>query len=304
MSVCANAIFHRIDPSTSNVDRWDAVVYWWDCLLAGKFPYSCFTRFNGFPSPFPFLQVICFSFYLIGELGWVIIASVALFVLIINYTFLSEKSTLIGIILIVSSLPLWWEICVRSTLFVNGFLISSMIAFILKFSEKQKKHAIVTGVFAGLILSTRMVVVIPLVAVVSFVYLSKLKLKDLVYFGISMLITFLATFLPFILFWTIEDLLVFNPISHHDRHMPHVFTISVLFLSFVLGIASKDKGVLFLSSGICLFILATIFVGIEVFDKGWQTAFHKNVADISYFILAFPSLIYSFLYQFNYKNNA
>lgn len=292
-------IFMSINPAETKVDRWDAVVFWWDGVFAGKFPYACFTRFNGFPSPLPFLQILCLPFYLIGELGIVILFSLFIFLFFIHKNLFDNRFTLFSFFLMISSIPVWWEICVRSTLLVNGIIIVLILDFLFKNYQNNVFKIIICGVIAGVSLSTRVVVIIPIIVFVSYQFVCTKNWENLILFGTIFLVTFLVTLLPLILFWSIEDFLKFNPINHHERHIPTFYKMMLIVFSILSGVLSKNVKAIYLSVGVCLYFAASIFVALEVTEKGWEMAINKSIADVSYYILAFPCLIYVLLLQLN-----
>ena len=284
-------VFIKIDPSQSHVDRWDAVVFWWDAVYEGKFPYSIRTRRDGFPSPLPILQLICYPFYQIGELGISILFSVLVMLYFVYRSFQQKQFVFLILFLITSSTAFWWEISVRSTLFINGLLILILSVKLFQTDVKNSKSIVIAGILIGLILSTRMVVAIPILVFLG----NKLNLKSLYNFcvlGIISVLTFGLTFAPLILGWGFGAFLENNPILHHDRHMPHVFSIVLFLAALLIGFVSKKIENYIFSVGLLLVCSATIFILFGIIEYGFEIAILENNCDISYYILSYPCLLY------------
>lgn len=286
-------VFHFIDPAKSHVDRWDAVVYWWDALFKGQFPYSARTRWGGFPSPLPVFQVICLPFYLIGEIGLCIFASTLLLIFLVKNSFKDQKTTFLVLFLILSSPAYWWEISVRSTLFINGVLILLLVIKLREIDLNSWKSIVLGGILAGLILSTRMIVIIPILVFLGSIFHLR-NYKAIAIFGLILSLTFGLTFLPIIFNWGFEPFWMNNPILHHDNHMPRIYSVILLISAFIIGTLANtiEKNTFFV--GIWLAVSALLFVSISIIKYGFYAAFFESYADFSYFILALPALIFSF----------
>ncbi len=149
-----------IDLMALKVDRWSAVVYWWNAVFKGVYPYLTRTHLGGFHSPSPVLEAIYFPGYLIGEIGWVNIVAFALFLLYL-YKKLNPYQYLLALLLFFSSIAIFWEVAVRSSLILNALFVFIVIQYLLNIRPYSTTKLILAGILTGLLLSTRMAVVLP-----------------------------------------------------------------------------------------------------------------------------------------------
>ncbi|MDX2188765.1 MAG: hypothetical protein SFY32_02780 [Bacteroidota bacterium] len=291
---CIYVLIHT-DPLTVHVDRWDAIIYWWDAFFKGTFPYAARTRWGGFPSPLPFLQLIYLPSYLEHEIGLTNMLLAPILVLYLrHFRKLTINNTLITLYLLISSLPLWWEISVRSTLFINGlFALLILDVCYLLLSNGSFKSSIISGIIIGLMVSSRLIMIIPLISGLSFIYFNKVPPKSILLLIFCAFSAFVVTFVPLIWIWDIESLLKNNPFIHHNNHMPIAFTIIYLITSISIGYYVKNKLMFLMLNGILLYVIALVFVGNEIFKYGISEAYLSNhsTGDISYFILSIPILV-------------
>jgi hypothetical protein len=78
-------------PQTSRVGRLPALIGWSSSLQVGNFPYHTSTE----PSGFPFLFMLAYPFYLIGNLGYLEVLGTLLFgIVVLKY----EKYSSVGFV--------------------------------------------------------------------------------------------------------------------------------------------------------------------------------------------------------------
>lgn len=289
-------LFSKIDPATTLVDRWDAIVKWWDAWFLNKFPYSARTRWNGFPSPLPFLQYLYLPFYLIGEIGFGTIFYVLILCIFIYYISNRIENIVLSLFIIISSVLIWREISVRSSTFSNGILILMLSYFFFHLDIKRLRNIIFIGIISGFALSTRFVTVLPIAVFVGY-FLRNFNLKQFLIWSFTALVFFIITFLPILFNWEISLFLVHNPFLHHDNHMPRFFSMLLLTISFFVGYFNKNIQPNIFSIATILTISAIFFVRIVVYNSNFYEAFFDSKADISYIALAYPCLVYCSIYK-------
>jgi len=274
---------HRIPPTHFQVDRWDCVVYWWDALLRGEFPYSARTRFNGFPSPLPFLQLVMAPFALWGDLAWATLLAWGLWVAWIWRR--AGSLALPQLVLALLAPPVLWEILGRSTLVVNSLLL--MLFLWLALPPTRSQAAV--GAMAGLLLSTRLAFAVPLAGWgLAEAIRGRRNLRQLIVIGICALASFGLTLSPLWLGWNIDQWRAHNPFAHHQLHMPWIGTAALLSLSLALAWRRPDRQ--FHNAAWVLLSFGVLFCFNAILKYGWQEAWYGHRADISYLLFAWPLL--------------
>lgn len=273
----------RLAPSQFQVDRWDAIVYCWQALLDGRFPYSARTRFGGFPSPLPFLQLLLAPFALWGELAWATLLAWGLWVAWIWRR--AGSLALPQIILALLAPPVLWEVMCRSTLVVNSVLWILFLGFALP----PKRSGVALGSLAGLLASTRLAFVVPLAGWCLAELIGRRRdPRDLVVIGLAALAAFCLTLAPLWLGWPADSWHHHNPFGHHQSHMPWPGTAALLGLSLALAWRWPERS--FRNSVWVLLGFGVLFCLNAVLVHGWHGAWYGNRADISYLLFAWPAL--------------
>lgn len=276
-------VLHWYPPWQFQVDRWDAVVYWWQALLRGDFPYSARTRFDGFPSPLPFLQLVLAPFALWGDLAWATLVAWSLWVARIWRR--AESFPLPHLVLALLAPPVLWEVMCRSTLMINSVLWMLFLWFALP----SKRSSAALGSLAGLLLSTRLAFAVPLAGWGLAEWISRRRnVRNLTIIGVATLAAFSLTLAPLWLGWAAEQWQIHNPFGHQQRHMPWPGTVALLGLS--LGLAWRHPGRQFHNSAWVLLAFGVLFCLNAILMHGWQAAWYGSRADISYLLFAWPLL--------------
>lgn len=282
-------IWFKIPAERIEVDRWDAVCFWWQSLFDGEYPWSARTRFDGFCSPLPFFQLLYLPFVLIGEIG---LLALVLVLLILFYAVqkVSEvyRSQLIFWILL--SPAVLWEMVARSTIFSN-----SLVALVLFYFYWKKKDSannfIIAGILSGLILSTRVNWAVPLAILFGYRVVIKKDFKWALWYPSVTVLTFLATMVPILIFWGADSIMNENPFNHQQGHMFTEFKV-VLVLSTLFGIfwtrESLNKKLLFIASA--LFLMGLFFILQFQFDV--IDSILSSKADISYLLFSYPFFVW------------
>jgi hypothetical protein len=239
----------------------------------------------------PCYFILALPFYLIGELGLFSFIGIVLFVLLLK----DNNFKQVNFLLIATSLFFLWEICSRSNIFTNASFIVISIFYLLKNYSKTVKSNLIYGSLIGFLLSTRNVFAIPYI--ITFMYLlntKKIDFKNMVYVGAISTSIFSLTFLPFI--WNhLIDFKQMNPfIIQSSFLMPFKFNLLFIFLAFGFSFLCKKEIDIYFFSGITLFLTILFYSGYIIYNSNFNTAFFESVADISYFILCVPFLLFYF----------
>ena len=291
-------VFYKITPESLNVDRWSVITSFWDNYFNNEYVYAAKSHKGNPPGPMPFYYIIALPFYFIGELGFLSIMGALVFLLILNYLKTPNYLKVTTLLLVLSSTFYLWEVTCRSNVFLNASLIVFSIVYFFKIMENilNKINLIAIGIIIGLLLSTRNVFVIPYI--VFFLYALKFKvvsIKNTIIICLITIITFCATFLPFIHnHW--EEFKIINPFIIQSTYlMPFSYTVSCVILAFLSFFILKNKNDVFFYSGIILFATVVIHYIHQIQRTNFNEAFFESRADISYFIMSIPFLLIHFI---------
>ncbi len=283
-----------LPPGKINVDRWDTIYYWWDAFIKGVYPYSARTRFGGLANQLPFLQYFYFPAYLyIDYISLLILAFIFINIIVRRSGGKSplfyDNYSLSVLFLSITSFAVLWDIVCRSSLFVNSSLLLLVIYYLLYNKDASFRRFIIGGVLGGLVLSTRLVTVIPLLSVAVFI-LAKDKFRNFAGYMtlfIVIIVTFTLTFLP-LSFFPPESIKAFNPFIIQDSHMPHYLTVSFCILALAAGFFSKSRRTLIFLNGILLWLMAFTYIARQVSIIGLSQAYFGSRGDISYLVMSLP----------------
>jgi hypothetical protein len=275
-----------------NVDRWSVISSFWHNYFNNEYVYFAKSFGNNYPGPMPFYFILALPFYLIGELGLFSFSGIVLFVLFTKKLEMPFNYSSISFLLIATSLFFNWEIFSRSNLFINGCLILiSIVCFFEKY-KKELSSNLIFGIIFGLLISTRNVFVIPyIIAFLFALRTKKIDLQNTFYIGITAIVAFGATFLPFV--WShFEDFKLMNPFIVQTFLMPSKYIFLFILIAVILSFFCKKETDIYFYSGLTLFLTILFYFGYTIFNYGFNSSFYENIADISYFILCMPFVIY------------
>ncbi len=282
-------LMKQFDPSSIQADRYTAIHQWLDRLLAGQYPYSAESR----PSALPFLFLLSFPFYLLGDPGLLQIAALLVFVVIARDRALAPvPMTHLRVLLLVLSPAFLYELVVRSDLMSNVILVI-FFGFILdKAMERRAKPAPIfcLGAAGGLVIATRLVV-LP----VYMLFLARhrtARRKDIVRLVSGNILGFAAVTVPFVL-WDAAHFLGEGPFAIQSGYASPWVLVIVVPLTLLLCMRADSPASVLEYSGAILF-LAVLLPFIEsVIYNGWANVFFNDRFDISYFVFCLPFLILS-----------
>ena len=294
LCIASCLIFQNIPVETLNVDRWSVITSFWDNYFADEYVYFALSHMNNYPGPMPFYYIAALPFYLLGELGYLSIIGLLVFIILLK-VLRKPLATQTAYFIIIATSPFFlWEIVARSNIFFNSTLI--LISIVYFFKTIENKNLFWNGIIIGLLLSTRNVYAIPYVIVFLFALKNRdISIKNTIIIGIIAVLTFVATFLPFVI-GHFEDFLKMNPFIIQSSYlMPFEYSFGCIILSFLSFFVVKNRLDVYFYSAVILFItIALHFVWMSI-QHGMYAAFFNSKADISYFILCTPFFFFYIL---------
>ena len=283
---------YTIDPYDIRVDRWSALHNPIANLLAGKYPYLASTHLGGYASPFPVWQFFHVPFYLLGNVGLSFFMVSALFFYSI-YRFQGGRALSIALLLTTFSPAIWYEVAVRSDLITNMLLVATGVNFVIHKISVQwlQRHTVSVAVVIGLLACTRIVSLLP-IAILLFPYYIKSDLKRQVMLPLCFVVTFVLTFLPFVL-WNSFEFFHFehNPWSLQTRQGNGIDFLLFIPLGIYLSLQWRGDHINYYRNTILLLsiFVATTFIH-NMVESGNYELF-SSTYDITYFSTALPFCI-------------
>ncbi|MGK4566705.1 hypothetical protein [Flavobacterium sp. 3HN19-14] len=289
--IAALLLLYYIPKEMLNVDRWSVITSFWDNYFKGEYVYYAKSFDGNYPGPMPFYFILALPFYLIGELGIFSLSGILLFVFLMKKCRIAQRE--IAFLLTGISLFYLWELCSRSNLFVNGCLVLLSVVYFFKSHGKSAKASLIFGVIIGLLLSTRNVFVIPYIVTFLFALkTNKIDFKNMIFLGFIAVMTFGLTFLPFI-YGHFDDFLKMNPfVIQSSFLLPFKYTLMFILLAAVVVAACKKESDIYFYAGLVLFLTILFHLAYTISKTSFDAALFGSEADISYFILCTPFLMY------------
>lgn len=283
---------YKIPIETLNVDRWSVISSFLTELFNGNYPYYAKSHMGNNPGPMPIYFLISLPFYLIGELS--LLSCIGYYIIIILITKKTESNQNLKFLLfyLFSSLYLIWEITTRSNIFTFSILILLILNKFIDFNNGNKLKFLILALITGLLLSTRSVFILAyIVFFLSSLINNEITLKKLSLFLTIALVAFLSTFLPFIIIFK-SDFLIMNPfIIQSSFLVPKFYTFIFILISILLSFLVRNKSDKFFYSGISFFATILIYSIYHIVKYGYELSFTNSKIDISYFIFCIPFFI-------------
>jgi hypothetical protein len=288
MLTAAIGLQYTIDPIAIQVDRWSAIHNFLQGMLQGEYPYGQQTHLGGYGSPLPIWQILHLPFYAMGNVGLSIIVVLGLLIYTLYKTRGATCALMITCMLIISP-ALWYEIAVRSDLITNIMLVAILVEWLVHYRITLNEHTICIAILAGLLLSTRLVAIIPLAVLYGYDFL-KIGWKRQVLFIVISLGTFVLTILPFV-FWEGSTLLFFeyNPFVLQTRQGSPLALIIWLILAVGITLYLKDQqnSRTITTAGLLTALVVIAFVGKMWTENAWNELY-TSTFDITYLSLGLP----------------
>jgi hypothetical protein len=282
----------HVDPSSLNVDRFSAITAFDNSLIHGQYPYAARSHLGHQVSGFPGLFLLFMPFYLFGDPGYFQIIAFILFCLLV------WKSGQPGgkrpvLLLLAGTAPLFlWEVVARSELFGNMVLLLAVVAWLEGKKEKAGLPLMaLSGLLAGLLLSTRGIILVPLLLYFGR-FLKRRGPAHWVVFIAAAMAAVAVIFLPFY-FWNPAAFAENNPFKVQAGYIPSGLLFVVLILAAALSFTIRTWDGFLLTSGYLLFgtVAAVFFLGVA--EEGFKRAVFGSEFDLSYFQFAMPFLLLS-----------
>ena len=284
-------IQYAIDPMGLQVDRWSAIHHFLDGMLAGIYPYGQQTHLGGYGSPFPVWQILHLPFYALGNVGLSIFVVLGIYIFTLWKIYGNRVGLTVTILLLLSP-AIWYEIAVRSDLITNIMLVAIIVEWLMEYRVNLSQRTVTIGILAGLLLSTRLVAVIPLAVVYGYAFLKLGWKKQCLFLGV-VAIVFALTMLPFV-FWQGSTLLFFeyNPFVLQTRQ-GSMLALG-LFAVIAIGITLYQKENLgmrhIVTGGLLTCLVVIAFVEKMWIEHAWN-ALYTSMFDITYLSVALPFYI-------------
>lgn len=284
-------LFRYVKVESLNVDRWSVINVFWEHVFAGKYPYSVQSNMGNYPGPLPVYFLLALPFYLIGEIGIFSITGFLLLALFMRRNLTPHKSA-VCLILIILSIPILWEISVRSTIVVNAVLFILYTSWLLDLDMNKKKNFLLSAILGGLVLSTRSILVLVFVVYGMYMLRNRLLLfPKLMLWGSIVLFVLVLTILPFILVYP-NEFLKMNPLFVQTEHLlPLWFSLIFIVFAIIAGWYCKNKHNLYFAVGVVYAFFFACYAGFNCFEYGFTQAYFGSIIDLSYGLFGFVFLL-------------
>jgi len=289
MTILFLAVYLRIDPQSLQIDRWSALDHFLSALFRGQYPYEARTHLNHVISGFPGLFVLALPFYALGDVGYLQFAALfALAALLVMRRRDGGRAT--RALILLAAMPVFaYQVLCRSDLFGN--MVATAWLMHLGSRPGAARGARLWGwaLAWGLMLSTRGIVVIPMIFAAPALLKGRNVVTAAAFFGVAVGVM-LATLVPFYL-WDPRLFWEHNPYNVQAAYTSRGVLALVLLTSAALAYRYRETSLSFLHAGFLLF--ATIFVCgmLKAIHAGWESAFWNHGFDITYFSLCIPFLL-------------
>lgn len=287
-------LLHRtIDPLTVQVDRWSAIDHFLERMLKGEYPYMAQTHLGGYGSPFPFWNLFHLPYYLLGDVAIGMLA--VLIALIFSLKRISGNYTgaALFLVLLAVSPAFWYEVAVRSDLLYNFLLCFLIIAWWYHRGITIGSSLWTTALVSGLMLSTRLSIVIPFFLYLFPGFILAGWKQRLLFTGIAAL-CFLLTFLPFMV-WDLNQLVFFeyNPFVLQTRQGSPLELLVLAALLVPFSLLWKGNTVRYATF---TYLTIVVFVSVtflhRMFTDNFESGLFSSRYDITYFNMSLPFVLW------------
>lgn len=294
LTVGSGIVLHSIPKESLNVDRWEMIQLFWNAFSDGVYPYGVHSDTGNYPGPMPVYFLLAYPFYKMGEIGWMTVISVWLVFFYFRKR-LDRNGFGLCMLLVLSSLSVYWEIFARSTVFINSLLFALYFFGLKDLPDKSGWKFYGWALLGGILFSMRNVFVLPLI--IWGLYVCIRKKMDFVRFikwGFCFVVAFALTFLP--LYGMDPDTFMrFNPfVTQGDVLLPFAYVVGFIGLAFVFSSFCRNYSDVVFYSGLLLFLTVTGHVAYALYNNGID-AYLTAGADISYYLFCFPFLLETFI---------
>jgi len=283
-------LLNRIPPTNLNVDRWSAITSFNDRLLEGRYPYEARTHLGSRVSGLPAVFALGLPFQWAGDVGYLQVFFLVAFAAACWKQGRQRAGAIWAILFLVTSPASAWEVAARSDLGTNA-IVAVLFLFLCEHwrHEKTMTRMVGVGVVGGLVASTRLVVVVPMLVYFIGYFGRSERQKAGVMVGAAMT-TFAATLAPFVI-WDPHLFLAYNPLTWQAALTPLWVKVAAGVAAVAAGVWTEGLAAKCGASG--LIVVGTVLAAflMSASTVGAERALAFNLFDISYFDLALPFLI-------------
>lgn len=282
-------LFIYLVPRIGTVGRITAIEEWLGLLFNGIYPYSSYIT----PSAFPAFYILVLPFYLIGQLGFLEVIGLVIMLFVIKAYAVNDKNLLVTLLLLFTSPIIFHDFVVRSELTFNISLFVLLATLLRKIEHSENTKIAIFGILFGLTLSTRSVMIVPLMTFMLFYFRN--DIKKLFLFGMIIALVFVLQLLPLII-WDSNLFWEFGPfaIQSHLADLPTWFIVFCILISIYIGWSVQNIREVFLAAGLILFSMIVVSYLSKIFEYGFQLAFFgDNYIDPAYLAFVFPFLLFA-----------
>jgi hypothetical protein len=289
--------FKTITPESLIVDRWSGISSFWEASFNHEYPYFSISHLGHLSGPMPVYFILALPFYLLGEIGYMSLFALFLFIFFIEKMKISATVKLWSSLFLMGSAYLLWEIVCRSTIFFNSIIILGCIIWFNSINKNENRKSLyVWAVAIGLFMSTRTVFAIPvIISSLAALRKNEVSIKNMIIIVLIAGTVFFITFLPFLIIFP-EKFFQFNPFMLQSSYlMPFHFSVCFLILAIGTSFLCKSGNDDYFYSGLVLFLTILGYFIYHIIKNGFTSAYYDSYSDISYFILCAPFLQYYIL---------
>ena len=231
----------KIPVDSLRVDRWELMSNFLARLFHGDYPYLASSRFNVPPPvPFPWLYLVSIPAWLAGEIGLFPLACLAILV-----WSTPDKYRPRMLWALATSLPVWYEVAVRSNIVANAALVG---AFIQTDPGRKTSSVARNALLAGIVLCTRASFIAPVLLWFGSVFLRRKRWKDAgVWGGIASVVAILP-FVGLIAIWGWPLFREWNPLRFQGAIQSPWLPLAILAMSPLVGAAIRSTRDRFLAA--------------------------------------------------------
>lgn len=291
---CFIIAYRHIDPLKLKPDRWSIITNFWQAAFNGNYPYAAKSHMGNYPGPMPMYFVLALPFVWLKEIGYFSLLGFAGLAFFFRKKF-NSKDSFIALYILISSIAVFWEILVRSTILVNSVLFLFWVNWLVGYKFNEKWKFWISAITAGCLLSTRSVFFLSMTVPLIFILKSnKILFKPIVLWGTIVLVIFGLTFLPFIILYPV-DFFRINPfIVQSENILPAAFGIVFIAIAILAGLICSNKKDIIFYCGIVYLMFFFIYAGYNINKYGYHYSYIDSKTDISYVLFSLPFLLYSF----------
>ena len=253
----------KIPVDTLRVDRWELMSNFLNRLFDGQYPYLASSRFNVPPPvPFPWLYLVSIPAWAVGEIGLFPFLSLGLLVLVTPDKYRPRLTWALA-----TSLPVWYEIAVRSNIVANAALVG---AFLQTDPGKKTSQVVRNAVLAGIVLCSRASFVAPVLVWAGSVFLLPRRWRDAVVWGSVAFLVAILPFLGLIGIWGWPVFRDWNPMRFQGAIQSPILPLAILLASPWVGAAIRTVSDRLIVAYMVVFVPMFTLMAPILMDGSWH----------------------------------